>query len=294
MSFDKKDICLIIQGYANNKEQLLNDVKKYYLEDNITNIIISTYKLYVLPELNNYAKVLENDDIGENIKVSKIVSTDIINTFSYNNDEIVNGLNIEKWNWNDPESYWAEKGVFKMGITTKRGIKIAKEYFPKCKYYLIIRGDMTINNLSYLINKWSILNFKIDTEKINNKKIILKYNNQHEKIYNIVVYLAFGYCSDIENYYNFKNAFVPSVWSRGLPERIQLLSYILNCNKIINSIDDLKEIYYNWFYHEKEFNIDWPKYNMYGIWGNNDCGDENPDISVLNRIINEMNSHYNV
>ena len=63
--FDINNVCLILQGYNFSKEQLLNDVKKYYNEDKITNIIISSYKHLIDIELYNYAKVIDNSEIGD-------------------------------------------------------------------------------------------------------------------------------------------------------------------------------------------------------------------------------------
>lgn len=154
-----------------------------------------------------------------------------------------------------------------MCTTSKRGIELAKKEFPNCTHYFVLRADMTLNNLSYLLNKWSLLNMNIN-DNIFNEKIIVKYAYEHEEIFNTTAYLAFGNKYDIEKYFFIKKAFVPSCWERGMPERIISRSYIYSINPNISN-KDIYEIYY---YHEKEMDIIWYKYldiyNVNGLWGN--------------------------
>lgn len=154
-----------------------------------------------------------------------------------------------------------------MCITSKRGIKIAHNEFPDCPHYFVLRADMTLNNLDYLLKKWSMLNININ-DNIFKEKIILKYCYDHEYIYNTAAFLAFGNKYDIEKYFCIKKAYVPIEWERGFPERIISRSYIYSINDKISN----EEIYTNYYYHEKEMNIKWHKYldiyNVCGLWGN--------------------------
>ena len=266
--FDINNVCLILQGYNFSKEQLLNDVKKYYNEDKIINIIISSYTNLIDIELYNYAKVIDNSEIGEIL--TEIENKDKCNQniiFKYNKDEIIDGLNIENFNCNDSINFWAEKATFKMCTTTRRGINLAKKEFPNCTHYFVLRGDMTINNLKYLLDKWLILDINIK-DNIFEEKIILKYAYEHEEIFNTSAFLAFGNKFDIEKYFCIKKAFVPNCCEKGMPERIISRSFIYSINPNLSN----KEIYQKYYYHEKEMNITWHKYldiyNVDGLWSN--------------------------
>lgn len=265
--FNINDVCLILQGYSFSKEQLLNDVKKYYEEDKITKIIISSYTNSVDDENKKYSKILYNDLIGNIITNENKDELNKLNIFTYNNDEIIEDLNINNFNWDIFDNHYAEKNIFRMCTTSRRGIELAKKEFPNCTHYFVLRADMTLNNLSYLLNKWSLLNMNIN-DNIFNEKIVLKYAYEHEEIYNTVAYLAFGNKYDIEKYFCIKKAFVPNCWEKGMPERIISRSYIYSINPNISN-KDIYEIYY---YHEKEMNITWYKYlhlyNLDGLWGN--------------------------
>lgn len=103
--FDINNVCLILQGYSFTKEQLLNDVKKYYEEDKIINIIISSYTNSIDDENNKYAKILYNDLIGKNIVNDNKDELNSLNNFTYNDDEIIQGLNINNFDWNNPDNY---------------------------------------------------------------------------------------------------------------------------------------------------------------------------------------------
>lgn len=257
-----ENTCLIIQGYPYSEEQMIKDIITYK-DCGIKNFVISTYKSKVPnieKELNKYDinyKILYNDDIGS---IKKVDQNNV--TFSYNENEIIPGLYIEHWDWLNTDNYWAEKATFKQFTTTRRGINIANEYFTNCSHYFVLRGDMTINNLSYLIDKWKDIDFSIEDE-IAKEKIIVKYAKEHEPIHNIVSYFFYGNKFDIINLF-FTDGFVgPVNWERGHPERLALNAYM---NKI-NKLDLPRHIQYNkYFYHETEFDLTWEKYKLYGTW----------------------------
>jgi hypothetical protein len=268
--FDINNVCLILQGYSFSKEQLLQDVINYH--NYIKNIVISSYSNFIDDELYNYSKIIKNDYIGDNVgNCNKDKLNSIVN-YTYFEHEIIEGLNVDKFDWNNSDNYWAQKAIFKMCTTTKRGINVAQNEFPNCTHYFILRADMTLHNLNYLIQKWCTINNNIN-DNIFQEKIILKYYYEYEQIFNITNYLAFGNKNDIEKFYSIKNAYIPNNPESGFPERIMSRSFINSINDKLTN----EEIYTNYFYHEKEFNITWYKYldiyNVNGLWGikENDC-----------------------
>jgi len=262
------NIVLILQGYAWTKEQLINDVSNYYNIDGFKNIIISTYSKYYDQELEKYGKVIKNDLLGEYKVSNDVINDSPINPnsikgrvdFSWFKKEEIDGLNIEKWNWNNVYDYWAEKSTFKQHLTSKRGINMANKLFPNCEYYFILRADMTIHNFPYLINKWSNINMCINDDDLIKQKIILKYSEAYKKAYNIVSYFSFGHKQDICNYYNINKAITDNTFNS---ERIFCRSYMNTIGK--HTISD-EEMYNQYFYHDDEINISWYKYNKYGIY----------------------------
>jgi hypothetical protein len=244
-TINNDDICLILQGPPFSKKQLLIDVKNYSLI--LKNIVISSYSNLIDDELNNYAKIINNDKIG-NILISnnQVPNTNNYVDIRYDDDDLVEGFNIN----ND----WIRL------LTIKRGIKCANEYFIESKYYFILRADMTINNFEYIINKWKNLDRKIIDNIFFKEKIIFKYLNEHEKIHNITDYLLFGNKTDIINFSSYNKK---PIVKTGAPERVNMRGYI---NIIDPTITD-EYVYTSFMIHEKELDINWYKYNLFGIWG---------------------------
>lgn len=261
--FEIKNVCLILQGYSFSKEQLLKDIKKYYLEDNIKNIVISSYSNLIDNELHKYAKIINNDQIGNIILKGNKDNINKTVVLKYSKEDYIKNLDIENFNIDNARGTYLQydKGLFRICLTTKRGINTAKQYFPNCTHYFILRADMTINNLQYILNKWKSIPRNINNDLFK-EKIIFKSSDKHKQIYNICDYLSFGNKQDIENLYIIKEAFLPQSFETGMFERGLFRSYIYSINNKLSN----EYIYNNFYYHENELNIDWYKYNKYGTW----------------------------
>lgn len=259
-TINNDDICLILQGPPFSKEQLLKDVKIYSLI--LKNIIISSYSNLIDDELYNYAKIINNDKIGENLLLNnKVRSTNNIVDIRYDKSDLIEGFNIGNVD-NDDDNNWVDINNWRRLLTIKRGIICANEYFKESKYYFILRADMTINNFEYIINKWKNLDRKIIDNIFFKEKIIFKYNNEHEKIHNITDYLLFGNKTDIINFSSYNKKPIVK-HGKGAPERVTMRGYI---NIIDPTITD-EYVYTSFMIHEKELDINWYKYKLFGIWG---------------------------
>ncbi len=262
-NFEIENICIILQGYPVCEEQLVNDIINYN-KIGVKYFIVSTYEnkahnLYEkLKDINIDLFFFYNNNIG-NIK--HFDSNNVC--FSFDESEIIDGLHIDYWNWLDFKDHWAEKSTFKQYITTRRGISLANIKFPNCSHYFVIRGDMTINNMLEILNKLKTADLKI-IDDIAKEKIVVKYNDEHRYVYNITTYFFFGNKHDINNFFNVNRFVGPSRWEKGHPERLAMNAYMCQINKL--NIPK-KQQYELFFHHEKEFNVSWPKYNLYGIWG---------------------------
>lgn len=237
--FTNDEVCLIIYGDSDSKEQLLENVKSYYYNDNIKKIIISTYSNFYSEELNNYGFVILNDK--EQYGHDFIISDEFMDNskkykLDYKIEENLDSLNYE---------------MIKTSVTALRGINEAKEKFPECNYYFTMRSDLKINNISYLINNWS----KKHDCKI---KIICKYVEENYKKNKITTYCLFGNKSNIENIYNFKNpVFCPYDSS---PEKIIMKTFL---ERIGLSYYNDNESFNNLYFMDSNINMNWPRYNIY-------------------------------
>ena len=161
------DFCLILQGPPIDKEYLVKFCK-YYRDQGIKNIIVSTYSNFVLPELHDYVTdIVLNDNIGQ-IKVKGIIKRrpeQVI--FSYDKHELGQDFTPHaNFTWHI--------------ITTRRGINKANEV-TKCKYYIKVRADVLIANIPDLIDNWINNIFSIKNNEIfDNLKRILDLNFSKE------------------------------------------------------------------------------------------------------------------
>lgn len=230
---DMSDVCLILQGEASSKEQLLATVKKYYMKCNIKNIIISSYSEYIDEELKKYAKLVENDKYGElKIKNGEKVIT------SYNKNELILGIHPYS------KLYWDM-------LTIERGVRCANKSFPKCKYYLKLNADIIFLNIIKMLNKWRRMGFGVADKKFE-RKLIIKKNNMPKSEIKRVDHVLFGTKKDVNKYYNFnKNTLLKGhIWN-----------YITE-----NELSETKEIPLKYFYIEKDMRLAWKKYELKGKW----------------------------
>lgn len=190
------DTCIILQGYSKDANQLL-ELVKYYNNLGIKNIIVSTYSLFITPELKNICKIIVNDI--DNSKEHQNVHMMPIKHLKKN----VNVVFDDKIYYPTGNSNFdiLSKVVNCQLLTTNRGLNMANDTYPNAKYYLKCRADMKIENLNKLINIWKEkIKFENGTA-LENKLLTNKINIKNIPFYN-TDYFTFGLKNDIKKYYN--------------------------------------------------------------------------------------------
>uniref|UniRef100_A0A6C0H0U8 Uncharacterized protein n=1 Tax=viral metagenome TaxID=1070528 RepID=A0A6C0H0U8_9ZZZZ len=123
------DICLILQGPPFNKNQLLEDVKKYSLT--LKNIVISSYSNLIDDELYNHAKIINNDKIGENLLLNnKVRSTNNVVDIRYDKSDLIDGFNIGNVD-NDDDNNWVDINCWRRLLTIKEVLYVQMNILKK-------------------------------------------------------------------------------------------------------------------------------------------------------------------
>jgi len=174
MSFD--DVCIILNGYAHDAEQL-NHVVKSYGAMGFNNIVVSSYQDSIPDKFFNQPAVILNDD-----------------TLRSPLKEVCHPPGM------------SEKCVVNYQINTiNKGIVMANyTYGTLAKYYFRCRADILVEDLDKCVERWrqEVTISRNQDEVFRSKIVQLAWSTKRKRQWYVYDYWAFGLKEDINSYYN--------------------------------------------------------------------------------------------